>query len=321
MSLSPSFLASIQPMLIGTSVETRVTRAGSLQDFVALLQSYGDRLGVSKDTPLIWPVMEISYRLRNDVRKFSRPKKSASQVAKEDLELAIRESSVGVTLDEATEEDERQLALAIALSEGTLGEVESIIRSGGISVGEGEVPKMDRSISVTIPFLSHAALLPPIDPLSNDDEISSRLSPLSVEGDILPNSQSLGSLAPAIPISSSSKRRRSLPPPIISPYNTRSKQDSKRIKQVSNASSAIPELPLRPLPLPSLQEVQPIPGPSSLPPSTPQPDTTKAGALIGTDRFRYDGELLERHLTSMMKYWKGEREPVGVAIDQTFKCR
>ncbi|KAF8910084.1 exonuclease V a 5' deoxyribonuclease-domain-containing protein [Gymnopilus junonius] len=43
--------------------------------------------------------------------------------------------------------------------------------------------------------------------------------------------------------------------------------------------------------------------------------------IIGHKRFLFDAQVLDNHLTHVMKWWRGQREPEGVAIDRTYRCR
>ncbi|SPN98440.1 uncharacterized protein DNG_01484 [Cephalotrichum gorgonifer] len=44
------------------------------------------------------------------------------------------------------------------------------------------------------------------------------------------------------------------------------------------------------------------------------------GSVIGTNTFPVDDEALELQLKSDMQWWRGEREPRGVDIEDSFKC-
>ncbi|KAK0620548.1 exonuclease V [Immersiella caudata] len=46
-----------------------------------------------------------------------------------------------------------------------------------------------------------------------------------------------------------------------------------------------------------------------------------SGSIINTDSFFVEQERLDQHLQEDMKWWKGEREPKGVPIEDAFKCR
>jgi exonuclease V len=54
---------------------------------------------------------------------------------------------------------------------------------------------------------------------------------------------------------------------------------------------------------------------------TPPPSTgTTSGSIIGRHRFQHNIELLERHLASVLQYWHGQREPIGVQLKDTGRC-
>ncbi|KAG8969897.1 hypothetical protein FRC03_000143 [Tulasnella sp. 419] len=42
--------------------------------------------------------------------------------------------------------------------------------------------------------------------------------------------------------------------------------------------------------------------------------------IIGITRFKYDQQLLNKRLTAALEYWTGVRDPVGVDIEDTWKC-
>lgn len=45
------------------------------------------------------------------------------------------------------------------------------------------------------------------------------------------------------------------------------------------------------------------------------------GRVIGTRSFEYDGKALDPYVQDVMKWWRGEREPRGVEIEDAVKCR
>ncbi|PKS07343.1 hypothetical protein jhhlp_005945 [Lomentospora prolificans] len=45
------------------------------------------------------------------------------------------------------------------------------------------------------------------------------------------------------------------------------------------------------------------------------------GSIIGSYTFPMDDQALDLHIASDMQWWKGERAPSGVDIEETFKCR
>ena len=42
--------------------------------------------------------------------------------------------------------------------------------------------------------------------------------------------------------------------------------------------------------------------------------------IIGTKKFLYDETQLESHLTHVLQWWRGERKPEGVSLDNAFRC-
>jgi exonuclease V len=46
-----------------------------------------------------------------------------------------------------------------------------------------------------------------------------------------------------------------------------------------------------------------------------------SGSVISVDSFFVEQERLDQHLQKDMKWWRGEREPRGVPIEEGFKCR
>ncbi|CZR62128.1 uncharacterized protein PAC_12025 [Phialocephala subalpina] len=45
------------------------------------------------------------------------------------------------------------------------------------------------------------------------------------------------------------------------------------------------------------------------------------GEIVGAKAFMMDNDELTRYVEREMQWWKGEREPVGVVIEEAFKCR
>lgn len=46
-----------------------------------------------------------------------------------------------------------------------------------------------------------------------------------------------------------------------------------------------------------------------------------SGTVIGTRTFAYDASALDTYLEKIMAWWRGERMPEGVDVDEAFKCR
>ena len=45
------------------------------------------------------------------------------------------------------------------------------------------------------------------------------------------------------------------------------------------------------------------------------------GSIMGSKTFLYDAKTLQTYLADEMSWWKGEREAVGVPIEEAYKCR
>lgn len=43
--------------------------------------------------------------------------------------------------------------------------------------------------------------------------------------------------------------------------------------------------------------------------------------VVGNSTFQYDAEYLEEYLTAIMQFWRGEREPQGVEIEDANRCK
>lgn len=64
----------------------------------------------------------------------------------------------------------------------------------------------------------------------------------------------------------------------------------------------------------------PTPGPHSMPYHV-RPSESSLGPVIGTTKFAYDGEFLDDYVIEVLKLWKGKREPVGVDIEDSGRCK
>ena len=50
-------------------------------------------------------------------------------------------------------------------------------------------------------------------------------------------------------------------------------------------------------------------------------DTRRIGSVICTNTHFVEPEILDMYLKDDMQWWRGEREPRGVPLDEAFKCR
>ncbi|CAG8828384.1 16552_t:CDS:2, partial [Dentiscutata erythropus] len=44
------------------------------------------------------------------------------------------------------------------------------------------------------------------------------------------------------------------------------------------------------------------------------------GSDLGSLYFEYEEDMLDKHLKRSIIYWKGDREPEGVPIEEAWKC-
>jgi len=43
--------------------------------------------------------------------------------------------------------------------------------------------------------------------------------------------------------------------------------------------------------------------------------------LIGTKKFKFNGQILDEHMKSILRWWYGERPSAGVSLENTHRCR
>ncbi|KAL8292472.1 hypothetical protein RQP46_001084 [Phenoliferia psychrophenolica] len=313
---SPPFLLSIQPILTGSSLEPFLSSATTLDAFVGVLQTFGELLGGNEERGPLDDMLEISYRLRNTVRR----KKVNRRKEREEAELrkAIEASLVGIRgggagMGDGDEEEEMRRAIEESLRSVEGGkEVEQDAIEEPMLVDDDE----DAALAdASIPFLVQPHLISP-GRLSTFMDIEEDLVPLHDPLDLPPNSQATSSTTPLAIVASSSRHSHSLrrnpsaAPSLYlpSPPSLTSPRPSKRSK------SNTPPPPPPPIPTP----------PPSVPPEAAdeeEEDEILEGTLIGTEQFLYDEQELSQHLTSVLQLWRGEREPRGVGEAETGRCR
>lgn len=83
--------------------------------------------------------------------------------------------------------------------------------------------------------------------------------------------------------------------------------------------------PLGPIVLPKKSTAAgaavPPPSPPPSPPPRPKRPPPAQSDFIGTTKFRYDPDELERWITNVLAYWTGARSPEGVSLAQVNRCR
>ena len=43
--------------------------------------------------------------------------------------------------------------------------------------------------------------------------------------------------------------------------------------------------------------------------------------IVGRIEFLHDDKILDAHLTHILKWWRGERKPVGVPLELAWRCK
>lgn len=318
------FLTSIQPVVVGSSLESSLSSARTLEQFVVALQRYGETLGakLSVRGPFE-PELEIHYRLRNSQRKWKAKKKSRKEREEEDLKRAIAESlsaSEGGRNVATAGEDEEDLARALAMSleqsklEPTV--VEEIVKleaHNPVDLRQDSAMEELDAVAEAVPFIADVSLLvPPRD--------GKALVPTP------PASPPPGADVASLP--SNSQAAPPLAPPADSRYNLRRRRHT-TISSSEIVNPAIPPLispstppskRLRPAPPPLTPATAPPRAESPTPPPSP-PEELLEGTIIGTERFKKDPAELSAWLGDVTSLWKGEREPRGVSLEQTSRCR
>lgn len=327
-TLSPAFLASLAPILSGSpSLLATLSRATTLEQFVATLQQYGALLSSAGGSAWLSDELEISYRLREPARgrwKSRRPtraeKRARDAGAAEDVQDT--EGNEGAEKRrraerEADEEEDLRRALEMSLREMSAEEAAPPVAAGTaagapVSAGVDEVDIVDTQLEDSqLPFLANPSLPIPLDVPPTADIPSSSLA-ASAEAFALPfNSQSSANgsseaPAPALPVRSSryNLRRRPLPQPATSASAV--------------DSAATPDLAVV-LPTGSATGHPRAASPASTASSALDPDPDPSH--IGTESFANDPVELDAWLENVVAYWRGEREPVGVALSEVNRCR
>ncbi|GJN93901.1 hypothetical protein Rhopal_006960-T1 [Rhodotorula paludigena] len=324
-TLSSAFLASLAPILSGSpSLLATLSRATTLEQFVATLQQYGALLSSAGGSAWLSDELEISYRLREPARgrwKSRRPipaeKRARDAGAAEDMQDAGGSEGAEKRRRaerEADEEEDLRRALEISLREVSAEEAAPPVAAGAavgapVSAGVDEFDIVDTQLEDSqLPFLANPSLPIPVDVPPTADPPSSSLA-ASAEAFALPfNSQSSAngsSEAPAAVVRSSryNLRRRPLPQPATS---------------ASAVDSAATPDPAVALPTASATEPPRAASPASTASTAFDPDADPSH--IGTESFANDAVELDAWLENVVAYWRGEREPIGVALSEVNRC-
>lgn len=329
--LSPAFLASIAPLLVGTP---SFAGAASLDDFVAVLSRYGELLG---GPGWLADELEISYRLREDEageeaggrRKRWKGRRGAKKREREgDGEGGSkrREEDVGVERDlgraarEADEEEDLPRAIELSLQEvagpAAVEEAPAGTASDELPPGADAVVDEADLDDSQLSFLANPSLPLPlptprtssstlsVDADAGADDATSPLFGLADAFALPLNSQADPPAAPA-PAGRYHLRRR----PAAAPSSP-----SARAPWTEAASTAPTALaPLPPLPRPTAQHASRPASALDFEPVDP--------SFIGTTTFLNSPRELNAWLASVLSYWRSERLPIGVSPSETGRCR
>ena len=320
LSLPPTFLSAIEPIIVGSELEELLGEAKTLGDFVIALGRVGRMLRAKEgEGEVLERECEISYVLREEEggkwkgRRSAKKKKGKGKVdemqrdEEADLEAAIKLS----LRDSRGKEDDHKLGQGLKELElsNPLEEEEEI--------EDSQLPFLANP-SLPLPF----DLPPPSVSQQSTDGVVEEDGPVSVFS--LPTNSQANQEGvaprPAMTLRSRSNGRYNLrqQKPIASASkststasNPRSMSPLERPQASSNTSPS--RLPVTTDSV--ISTIPPLTNPTSSPPSPTSP------VLIGTSRFPLQLPLLSSHLSRTLSYWTGQREPVGVSIDQVKRCR
>lgn len=292
-SLPASFLSAIEPVVQGSGLEELLEGLKTLGDFVAALGLVGTMLRGDRLQSVLEKEMEISYVLRSEEGGRWKGRRSAKK-RKKKSERSTKDSN-----DDAQDSKAKDVEMqagepsSAAVSDK---ELEGAASSTMDTIAESQTPFLANP-SLPLPF----PLPPPLSQQSiGDDDI------VSGEDVVLP-------LYP--PPQNSQVVTSNEPRPAVSFSNG----DAKRYNMRPRGSNAIPPTTPEPSQIKrkSTRSVSPDPhAPRERSTVSPRPPT-----LIGVSKFTLSLELLEEHVAKSMSYWNGERDPVGVSIENVKRCR
>ncbi|GAA5911050.1 uncharacterized protein JCM6883_004250 [Sporobolomyces salmoneus] len=284
--LPTSFLATIKPVIEGSELEDLLSNASTLREFVRALAKVGEMLkGGRAESKVLEDEMELSYVLRQEegAGRWKGRRSAKKKKKKESITVDARSNSK-LEMDD----EEADLEAAIRLS---LQDQDQQVAANDVDVENKRVPEEEEDIAggdSQLPFLANPSLplpfeLPP---------------PLSVEESLSDDDHH--ALKGAIPLSSLPTNSQAALQDEPSPAIPLSRRHGTR----SSSSAPPPALPQAP---------RKRPRSPSLPQTPPQ--------LIGVSRFPLSLPLLSSHLAESLSYWNGERDPIGVSIEEVRRCR
>lgn len=308
--LTVEFRSSVQPVISTLSLEHVLSGSRTLSHFALALEHYGALLGAVAGVGPLEQNLEIVYRLRQTVPKWKPRKPSRKERAELELQRAVAESLKAAARGYIPDEDEEDAARALTFSLED-NSLEAPVQAEVARLAELDVNPIEEDIDpmLDVTFDGSPSITADTTSRRHSSQNSTLRTSPDMEIDLPSNSQNLA-LADRYTL----RPRRRADVARQQPF-----RQSQGYKELS------PPVQPRIHPKPPA-EVEERSGsardksPSSSPPPSP-PEQIKEGTQIGVERFRYNAEELDGWLEQVARLWKGEREPQGVSLEQTKRCR
>jgi len=306
---SEAFIKQSRPIVTGNMLQFDTGSARNLGDMVEVWRKYVEALslgagGKSEDQ------LELVYR-RAGGRKKGKGKGRGGRKRK-----AVTNLSNTVDVDES---EERELQLAIELSLQT---------STGPEAAEAPLTsELAETTSVGAPASSldtprdTSTLVVDKPSSQNFTSIESPVQVIMEDVSSLPTSNP----TPAAAIEAEAYLHPSNPPPMTEEEREREEDAIALEVELSYRATGEIQDPGEIIPIRASQDPTPANGVMDIDmgmieESQSDPEDPKSGGIIGRHRFKYDSELLKKHLEEVMSYWHGIRQPSGVDIKNTRRC-
>ncbi|GAA5888244.1 hypothetical protein JCM16303_005313 [Sporobolomyces ruberrimus] len=325
-TLPASFLSAVEPIIEASHLDELVGLGGAttLNEYVAALVRVGELLyggtAGEKGGVVLERELEICYVLRDGGWKGRRSaKKSKRGTGSEKEKVGGKTDKDIIERDEAADL-EAAIRLSLQDQEPTARPIERKEEPIIEPVMQDPLMLEDDEEDSQRPFLANPSLplsfeLPP--PLSQQTD--------SQKDEELEDPPAAFLLPPA----NSQAREENQDEPAPAVANGGGRRDRKRynlrsgLQSVTKSTTRVSETPS------PLREKTPLVPPAPLAPpsvatpsSSPPPSSPDAQPfIIGTSRFPLSLPLLSSHLSKSLSYWNGEREPIGVSIENVSRCR
>jgi len=302
---SEAFIKQSRPIVAGNMLQFDTGSARKLSDMVEVWRKYVAALGLGPDGRSE-DHLELVYRRAGGRKKWKGRGKGGRK------RKAVTALSTTVDADD-NEDKELQLAIEMSLQTSAGPELTGAT-STSRPVGEGFMdPDTIENTSTVVDNGQSLRLATPTGSLIQIIE----------EGISFPPPSS--NLAPASVAEAVAYMNPSNPPPMTE--EEREKEEDAIALEVELSYRATGEIqdPGEIIPIRASQD----PTPSNnvrdidmgmVEESQSDPEDPKSGGIIGRHRFKYNPELLRKHLEGVMSYWHGVRQPSGVDINNTRRC-